>query len=335
MTRAYNTATTQQNTGGAVAGVTAGKNAVINGGFDIWQRGTSFASTAGYLADRWTNSSAVSGVTVSRQSTTPADGSQYHMRLTSTGNGSYMNLYQYIETANAQTLWGKTATFSIKMRKNSTTTLTSIGYEIDKSATADAGSGATWTSLGSSSATIASMSTTTWTTYTVTVSVPNDGTANSLRIFLYMNGTETSGGYVEYSQAQLELGSVATPFSRAGGTIQGELAACQRYYWRQGGDSAFQYFGRGVMTSTTNASIVIQNPVVMRIAPTAVDVVGLSSMAINDQDATPTPSALTIDVTSRVLNAVNVTISSSTKYRSVTLLANGSASTSIGFTAEL
>jgi hypothetical protein len=53
MTRAYNTATTQQNTGGAVAGVTAGKNLVINGGFEIWQRGTSFTPGASinYTAD--------------------------------------------------------------------------------------------------------------------------------------------------------------------------------------------------------------------------------------------------------------------------------------------
>jgi hypothetical protein len=269
MSRAQLTSTVEQNTGGAVAPYVAGKNAIINGGFDIWQRGTSFASTAGYLADRWTNSSAVNSITVSRQSTTPPSGSQYYMRLTSTANGSYMNLYQYIETANAQTLWGQSATFSIKMRKNSTTTLTSISFGIDKSATADAGSGATWTSLGSSSATIASMSTTTWTTYTVTVSVPNDGTANSLRIFLSMNGSETSGGYVEYSQAQLEVGSVATPFSRAGGTLQGELAACQRYYWQVGPGSAYANFGIGGFHTASNSFMcIINTPVTMRTTPT-------------------------------------------------------------------
>jgi hypothetical protein len=36
--------------------------------------------------------------------------------------------------------------------------------------------------------------------------------------------------YILWSGAQLEIGSVPTTFSRAGGTIQGELAACQRYY---------------------------------------------------------------------------------------------------------
>jgi hypothetical protein len=45
----------------------------------------------------------------------------------------------------------------------------------------------------------------------------------------YSSGTIASN-VIDVWGVQLEVGSVATPFSRAGGTIQGELAACQRYY---------------------------------------------------------------------------------------------------------
>ena len=33
------------------------KNLIINGGFDVWQRGTSLAASSSYLADRWVNGS--------------------------------------------------------------------------------------------------------------------------------------------------------------------------------------------------------------------------------------------------------------------------------------
>jgi hypothetical protein len=93
MTRAYNTATTQQNTGGAVPAFLAGKNKIINGDFGIWQRGASFTLTTNvttYTADRFmvlsTHSSG--STTVTQQTFTPGTApvagyeGQYYFRIT-------------------------------------------------------------------------------------------------------------------------------------------------------------------------------------------------------------------------------------------------------------
>jgi hypothetical protein len=47
-------------------------NVIINGGMDIWQRGTSFTS-GGYAADRWLADFVGGAGTVSQQSFTPGD----------------------------------------------------------------------------------------------------------------------------------------------------------------------------------------------------------------------------------------------------------------------
>ena len=58
---------------GLSASTSAGKNAMINGGMDIWQRGTTSASITTsivYTADRWAAiSGASTGTVVSRQTT--------------------------------------------------------------------------------------------------------------------------------------------------------------------------------------------------------------------------------------------------------------------------
>jgi hypothetical protein len=275
MTRAYNTATTQQNSGGAVAGVTAGKNVIINGGFDIWQRGTSSSVNGGYLtADRWAFDS--SNATKSQQTTGAPNGSRYVLRNAFTsGSSAYSSTIQYIETNQVVPLWGQTVTGSVKLRRSSGMA-SSITFFIQKNVTVDAGPGnGGWTTITTTVASNASLPTGTgasnWFTATFTVAIPNDGTANSLRVLVVTDSEPGNGSYWEMAQCQLELGSVATPFSRAGGTIQGELAACQRYYNRVNGSNvggSTWINGHISGTSPYYAISCYQYPVEMRVAPT-------------------------------------------------------------------
>jgi len=168
-------------------------------------------------------------------------------------------------------LSGKTVTLSVKIRKNASLT-TDLNLVIAKSATVDASYSATWTTIQQTTIANASMPTGTtsadWYTASVTATVPNDGTANSLRIGISEVSTQPSGAYWEISQAQLELGSVATAFSRAGGTIQGELAACQRYFNMIASYQANAPLGTGTTSSTTLMYLIVPMPVAMRTNPT-------------------------------------------------------------------
>jgi hypothetical protein len=68
----------------------------------------------------------------------------------------------------------------------------------------------------------------------------------------------------------LELGSVASTFSRAAGNgnIQGELAACQRYYYVYVDGTSSQSFGTAGYYSSTDILTTVSYPVTMRTAPT-------------------------------------------------------------------
>ena len=328
MSRAQLTSTVEQNTGGAVAPVVAGKNFVIGGGFDIWQRGTSFASTSGYFADRWTNLGDFSGVTASQQTSGAPIGSRYFLRLTSTAASSYWSSYQFIETGMCAPLWGNTVTMSVKLRRNSTLT-NGVNFFIQKSATVDAGSGATWTTISTFTAANASMPTGTtssdWYSLSGSLAVPNDGTANSLRVVINYGAATASGSVLDISNVQLEIGSIATPFSRAGGTLSGELAACQRYYYAtQTGTSS--YIGYAYATNGTLYDVPF--PVSMRTNPTALITSGTcSAYALNNPTAiTPTFDKASVN-SAQILGAITITAGQGSRIEC--------GANNIGFSAEL
>jgi hypothetical protein len=281
MTRAYNTATTQQNSGGAVAPMTAGKNAIINGGFDIWQRGTSVSYSASgtpYGPDRLTIYGANTG-TCSRQvtnDTTNLPNIQYSARTQRTAGGTSTFAFytgQSIETINSIPFAGKTVTFSYYVRVGanfSGTNLTTIfrqGTGTDQNFVTGAITGET-TLLNTN---IFSSLTTTWQRFTHTFTITSAATELGFYFYWGPSGTAGANDWYEVTGIQLEVGSVATPFSRAGGTIAGELAACQRYYSRVNGTTvggATWINGHITGSSPAYAIACYQYPVEMRVAPT-------------------------------------------------------------------
>jgi hypothetical protein len=315
----------------------AGKNLIINGGFDIWQRGTSSSVNGGYTtADRWTFDS--SNCTKSQQSTGVPVGSRYVLRNAFTSaSGAYSTLFQYIETANASQLAGKQATLSVKLRR-SAGMASNLAMYIQKNATVDAGGGTGgWTTIDAITITNASLPTGTtsndWYTATLGISIPNDGTANSLRVYVLTSSEPGNGSYWEIGQFQLEQGYVVTNFTRAGGTISGELAACQRYYVRWSGANSYSHFGTGVTQNSTNAYFTVVQPVEMRVAPTSLD---FSTMGFfNYVPNVLALSNLTLNSATTKVSQLYGTTSGATAQQFVTLCTNNSTSGFIGLSAEL
>jgi hypothetical protein len=344
MTRAYNTATTQQNSGGAVAGVTAGKNAVINGGFDIWQRGTSStansnAAGTGYTADRWQVHYSGGSMTTSQQATgdtTNLPNVQYCARVQrNSGQTTTQNviIIHTLETLDSIRFAGQTVTLSFWARAGANYSAASNGLIFSLNSGTGTNQNVLWTFTGSS--TVASGTktlTSTWQRFTATGTVPTSAT--ELGFFIYYTPTGTAGAndYFEITGVQLEVGSVATPFSRNAGTIQGELAACQRYYFRAGGDENYQVLGTGI-TEGANIICEVRNPTTLRTKPSSMD---FSTLMTYDGVTIIATSSAALGLSSRWVSRVTIVPASTpTNFRPYWLFTNNSTSGFIGFSAEL
>lgn len=202
------------------------RNKLINGNFDVWQRGTSGFSTATgtYTADRWRNDQTI---TVVRSTDVPNSGALYSFDVTQ-GSTSYGTFVQRIESANCFDLVGKQITLSFWAKNVSG----SIGMNVlirYAGSTDNFSSPVNIQSIGSS---ISSS----WTYYTFTFNALPSQVANGLEVGIYR---DLGSAQTRYSQIQLEVGSVATPFERRLYTTELQLA--QRYFERDTDTSAGFY----------------------------------------------------------------------------------------------
>jgi hypothetical protein len=339
MSRAQLTSTDQQNSGGAVAPFVAGKNKFISGDFGIWQRGTSFTlngSGANYTADRWivqaANNLVASQVAFDYSSSPASDklpisgysGTYFLRFVRSTSTGSDY-VYQKIE--DVHTFAGQTVTFSFWAKASSAIT---AGWEIDQSF----GSGGSTGVSVFGSINIG----TSWNRYSITTTLGSIvgktiGANSNLLPALQISNTSGNITFDTWGW-QIEAGSVATPFTTASGTLQGELALVQRYYVRWSGNQLYGQFGIGFgRASGATADVLFNCPVTMRATPQVVDYANLQLNVPGSSGATVTNIVASDEM--HTLGGTVIVTASVTSGKVYFLGANTSTSAYIGLSAEL
>jgi hypothetical protein len=348
-------------------GFTGGKNLLINGAFQINQRATSLSGLTGngyYTSDRWnTNISGAVGTWTQSVQNVAGLGNSLKMLCTTAKTpldaGSLIRFRQEIEGQNLQNIRKGTAsaqplTVSFWVKSNVTGTYTVNMYDRDNNRQIS----------GTYTISVAD----TWEKKSVTLvadttgTFDNDSSSSAYLSFILLAGTNFTSGtlqtswgsytaaneasssqanvasainnYWEIAKVQMEIGSVATEFQLAAGTLAGELQAAQRYYFRTTSQTTFGQWGFAVGTGTTTAQASFKFPTTMRVIPTTVDfsTIGLyppgggtfAITAFTIGDSTVDTAAPQITVASG--------LTSGTMYR---LGANSSTSAFIGFGAEL
>ena len=314
-------------------------NAVINGGFDIWQRGTSIANTATYLytADRWQGAAAAAQTTTRQAS--GLTGIQYCARVqrnSGSTSTTVVALGVSMESADSYRFAGQTATFSFWARAgaNYSNTGNLLGVYVQSGTGTDQNQNSGFTGATGVINTNAAL-TTSWQRFTYTGTFAANATQIGLTCYYTPTGTAGANDYFEVTGVQLELGSVATSFKRSsGGTIQGELAACQRYFYRMGGLINFEYFGIGTSVSAGTAIGYISPKVTLRGTPTLTFTTASNYRVVEGTSATTATSVnaeeLSANNVSYAFNASGFTIGRATR-----MISNNTTNGYIDISAEL
>lgn len=270
----------------------SGKNKIINGNFNVNQRGFTSISSAtmnSYCFDRWLANGAGGTFAISSQAFTagsaPVAGYEAatFLRGASSGQsaaGDYSVFQQRIE--DVRTFAGQTVTISFWAKASTGTP------KIGVAMTQDFGTGGSPSAALSTPVSGITISTA-WVRYSATFAVPSIsgktvGTTTNgfLGLELWLSAGSTfntrassigiQNNTIDVWGVQVEYGSKATPFQLAGGGAQqAELALCQRYYTRYTSGNLYGLLGSGIASNTGSLQVFFPFPVPMRTIPTALD----------------------------------------------------------------
>jgi len=247
------------------------RNLLINGAFQVWQRGTSSTSftgsTRGYIADRWSFRYATSA----ERSTDVPDGEafKYSLKVVIASTSPDAFIIQAIEDSDR--FAGQTVTFSYWIKPSESCELRADYYRSAQGTHKINGN--------------------VWQKVTNTFVVPSDITVNE---FLYIQFPANKVITFYVTGIQLELGRVATPFEHR--SYGEELALCQRYYQQFAYTETYQTVGDGQAGTTSSGYVLFRFLKEMRVPPT-ISNNGVGNFRVNSfapgQDQTCTSIAYT------------------------------------------
>jgi hypothetical protein len=326
-------------------------NAIINGAFEINQRGfTSTAGTSGvYGHDRWVTSFVDGTSTYSNETFTlgsaPVAGyeGRNFARLISSGqtaSNALTALRQPIE--GVRNFANQTVTVSFWAKSGSGTPNVAVYLSQNFG---QGGSPSAAELFGTTKQQISTL----WTRYFFTLNVPSiagktiGNVADSLELRIVTSAGTDRAAYtdslgiqsttVDIWGVQLEPGTVANDFRRNANSIQGELAACQRYYYRTGGTTAFEYHGLGSAGSTTQGRIMLIPKQTMRVGPISIE---FGNLGLYDSNSTLAVTTCTLDQSATNSVAVVASVASGlTQFRPYSLISNNNTSGFVALSAEL
>jgi hypothetical protein len=238
----------------------ANRNYIINGNFDVWQRGTSFTGANDWTADRWLIHANGTSPSTTQQTFTPGQTDvpnfpKYYLRYNAgTSPVDVGEVNQNVEDVGV--LGGQQITFTIWAKAASGTP--DLGLLIYQ----NFGSGGSANNTVMSDNSLWTLSTS-WQkfTHTVTIDSITGKTVGASSFTHFRIKMAQDAINKDISQVQVEVSPTATPFEHK--TYGQELAACQRYFQLPGNWQAHSD------TSTATAFKIMHSfPVTMRASPT-------------------------------------------------------------------
>jgi len=224
------------------------RNKIINGAFEIWQRGTSFTSSNYFTADRFLVTRGGSGIgtgstnlTVTRDTTTPSqfpvDPDNFNtcmkiQRVAGDTNTQTVKLLYVLETKDCLAFSGKSATLSFFIKRGTNFTSTDLASYIHTGTSDNQGITSlhnnSWSGINTQMSSVIPVSFN-WQRITQTVSIANNIKEIGITIqYTPQAGSAGADETLYITGVQFELGATVTPFEYR--LLGHEIDLCQRYF---------------------------------------------------------------------------------------------------------